>query len=140
MAYIIKDTNNNCWLLIDRIVRDMDIVTTAESVYNYKAATKFSDKLLAAKIIEQIKSEGNYDVSGYITENTEDLEKKAEEQKQQEQPKEEVDVEKLREIAKAKLDEALKEYKDKGLSNEEILKELSGGILISPEEIENKEE
>lgn len=137
MAYIIKDTNNKCWLLIDRIVRDIDIVTTAEPVYNYKAATKFNDKLLAEKIIEQIKSEGNYDVSGYMTENTEDLEKKEEEQ---EQPKEEVDVEKLRKIAKAKLDEALKEYKDKGLSEEEILKELSGGILISPEEIKIEED
>lgn len=86
MSYIIKDKKNNCWLLIDRIVRDMDIVTTVENVYNYKAATKFSDLQLVKSIIEQIKQEGNYDTEGYMTENTEEIEKSLEEQQN---PKEE---------------------------------------------------
>lgn len=86
MSYIIKDKKNDCWLLIDRIVRDMDIVTTVENVYNYKAATKFSDLQLVKSIIEQIKQEGNYDTEEYMTENTEEIEKSLEEQQN---PKEE---------------------------------------------------
>ncbi len=86
MSYIIKDKKNNCWLLIDRIVRDMDIVTTVENVYNYKAATKFSDLQLVKSIIEQIKQEGNYDTEEYMTENIEEIEKSLEEQQN---PKEE---------------------------------------------------
>lgn len=86
MSYIIKDKKNNCWLLIDRIVRDMDIITTVENVYNYKAATKFSDLQLVKSIIEQIKQEGNYDTEGYMTENIEEIEKSLEEQQN---PKEE---------------------------------------------------
>lgn len=86
MSYIIKDKKNDCWLLIDRIVRDMDIVTTVENVYNYKAATKFNDLQLVKSIIEQIKQEGNYDTEGYMTENTEEIEKSLEEQQN---PKEE---------------------------------------------------
>lgn len=83
MSYIIKDKKNNCWLLIDRIVRDMDIITTVENVYNYKAATKFSDLQLVKSIIEQIKQEGNYDTEEYMTENTEEIEKSLEEQQNQ---------------------------------------------------------
>lgn len=86
MSYIIKDKKNNCWLLIDRIVRDMDIITTVENVYNYKAATKFSDLQLVKSIIEQIKQEGNYDTEEYMTENIEEIEKSLEEQQN---PKEE---------------------------------------------------
>lgn len=82
MSYIIKDKKNDCWLLIDRIVRDMDIVTTVENVYNYKAATKFSDLQLVKSIIEQIKQEGNYDVGSYTEENVEALEKALEEQQE----------------------------------------------------------
>ena len=64
----------------------MDIVTAVENVYNYKAATKFSDLQLVKSIIEQIKQEGNYDTEGYMTENTEEIEKSLEEQQN---PKEE---------------------------------------------------
>ena len=65
MSYIIKDTKESCWLNIDRVVVGCDIVTAVEPVYNYKAATEFSSEETADQMIEQIKSEGQYDTEGY---------------------------------------------------------------------------
>ena len=88
--FIIKDTKYGHWLEIDRVVRSMDIVTTIDPVYNYKLATAFNSVEEVNHILEQIKSEGNYDTSYFKTENTEEIElmarKEAEEQaKKQEQ-------------------------------------------------------
>jgi hypothetical protein len=87
--FIIKDTKQNCWLEVDRIVDGYDIRTIAEPVYNYKAATEFRTQELADKVIEQIKSEGEYDTEGYIKEDKDELQalEKQEQQKEVDEAK-----------------------------------------------------
>ena len=124
MGYVIKDTKNNWWLEIDRVVQGMDIVTTVEPVYNYKAATTFSTELSADKIVEQIKSEGNYDTSGYVKENTEELDNLDKKIKEEEEAEAKAEAEKIqeqfKESIKEKLEELKKDLASKGKSEEEI--------------------
>ena len=79
--------------------------------------------------MDQIKAEGNYDIPAYATENVEELLEA--EKKQQEEANEN-----LRKAAQKKLDEIVKELKDKGMSDEEIRKELNKGFIVSDEEVE----
>lgn len=124
MGYVIKDTKNNWWLEIDRVVQGMDIVTTVEPVYNYKAATTFSSELSADKIVEQIKSEGNYDTSGYVKENTEELDNLDKQIQEEEEAEAKAEAEKIqeqfKESIKEKLEELKKDLAAKGKSEEEI--------------------
>ena len=79
--------------------------------------------------MDQIKSEGNYDIPAYATENVEEIieaEQKAEEEKN----------EAIRKLAQEKLDKQVEEYKAQGLSDKEIRKRLNKGIFITPEELE----
>ena len=87
--FIIKDKKNGYWLEIDRVVHDMDIVTVIEPVYNYKSATAFESVEAVEHILEQIKSEGNYDIANYTTENVEELKQEEEKSKEQEQKEQE---------------------------------------------------
>lgn len=122
--YVIKDTKNNWWLEIDRVVQGMDVITTVEPVYNYKAATQFSTELSADKIIEQIKSEGNYDVSGYTKENTAELDSLDKQIQEEEEAEVKATAEKLKEqfneSIKQKLEELKQDLAAKGKSEEEI--------------------
>jgi acetamidase/formamidase len=83
--------------------------------------------------MKEIKAEGNYDIPAYATENVEELE--AEEKK----AKEEAD-ENLRKAAQKKLDSIINDLKAKGLSDEEIRKEISNGFVVSEEEVEQAKE
>lgn len=124
MGYVIKDTKNNWWLEIDRVVQGMDIVTTVEPVYNYKAATTFSSELSADKIIKQIESEGNYDTSGYTKENTDELDSLDKQIQEEEEAEAKAEAEKIqeqfKETVKEKLEELKKDLAAKGKSEEEI--------------------
>ena len=131
MSYVIKDIEKKYWLGIDRVINNAtcDITTVVEPIYNYKAATKFDSIDECKAIMDQIKSEGNYDIPAYTTENVEEMieaEKKAEEEKN----------EAIRKLAQEKLDKQIEEYKAQGLSDEEIRKQLNKGIFITPEELE----
>lgn len=131
MSYVIKDIEKKYWLGIDRVINNTtcDITTVVEPIYNYKAATKFDSIDECKTIMDQIKSEGNYDIPAYVTENVEEIieaEKKAEEEKN----------EAIRKLAQEKLDKQIEEYKAQGLSDEEIRKQLNKGIFITPEELE----
>lgn len=131
MSYVIKDIEKKYWLGIDRVINNAtcDITTVVEPIYSYKAATKFDSIDECKAIMDQIKSEGNYDIPAYATENVEEMieaEQKAEEEKN----------EAIRKIAQEKLDKQVEEYKAQGLSDEEIRKQLNNGIFITPEELE----
>lgn len=134
MSYVIKDIEKKHWLGIDRVIDNNDnIVTVVEPIYSYKAATRFDSIDECKAIMDQIKVEGNYDIPAYATENVEEIiaaEKKAEEEKN----------EAIRKLAQEKLDEQVAEYKAQGLSDEEIRNQLSNGIFISPEELEEIEQ
>ena len=119
MSYVIKDIEKKYWLGIDRVINNTtcDITTVVEPIYSYKAATKFDSIDECKAIMDQIKSEGNYDIPAYATENVEEMieaEKKAEEEKN----------EAIRKLAQEKLDKQIEEYKAQGLSDEEIRKQL----------------
>ncbi|MBO4622433.1 MAG: hypothetical protein J5691_00965 [Bacilli bacterium] len=134
MSYVIKDIEKKYWLGIDRVIDNNDnIVTVVEPIYSYKAATKFDSIDECTDIMKEIKAEGNYDIPAYATENVEELE--AEEKK----AKEEAD-ENLRKAAQKKLDSIINDLKAKGLSDEEIRKELSNGFVVSNEEVEQVKE
>lgn len=134
MSYVIKDIEKKHWLGIDRVIDNNDnIVTVVEPIYSYKAATKFDSIDECADIMKEIKAEGNYDIPAYATENVEELE--AEEKK----AKEEAD-ENLRKAAQKKLDSIINDLKAKGLSDEEIRKEISNGFVVSEEEVEQAKE
>ncbi len=108
MSYVIKDTKNKWWLEIDRVVQGMDIITTVDPVYNYKAATKFETPEDVDAILKQIESEGNYDIANYTKENVEELQ----------------ELEK-----KEKLQDIIEELKKEGKSEEEI-KELINKVQM----------
>jgi len=124
MSYVIKDSQKKCWYEIDRVVQGMDIITTVEPVYNYKAATQFSTEALADKIIEQITSEGNYSTINMIKENVDELNSLEEQITQQQEAEAIAEAEKLKEefneSIKKKLEELKKDLSDKGKSAEEI--------------------
>lgn len=111
--YVIKDTKYNHWLKIDRVVDDLDIVTCVEPVYNYNVASQFSTEAIADRIIEQIKSEGQYETDNYVKENVDDL--KAAEQKEKEEFKQ-----KIKDKILENLDEFIEAMKAKGYSDEQI--------------------
>lgn len=117
MPYVIKDNKYHNWLKIDRIVDDCEIITCVEPVYNYKAATQFSNEGIADAMIEQIKSEGQYETDGYVKENTEDLKAKEEEIEQEE-------VEAAKEFIESKKKELEDELRKQGKSEEVIKKAL----------------
>lgn len=130
MPYVIKDTKYKHWLKIDRIVDDMDIITCVEPVYNYKSATQFSSELVADKMIEQIKSEGQYETDGYVKENTVDLEAKEEEIEQEE-------IAAAKAFVESKKKELEDELRKQGKSEEviqEALKAFSGTMPDFEEE------
>lgn len=128
--YVIKDIEKKHYLGIDRVVNNnCDIVTVVEPIYSYKAATKFDSIDECKEIMDQIKVEGNYDIPAYATENVEELLKAEKEQ-------EEEKTENLRKAAQKKLDSIVNDLKAKGLSDEEIRKELSNGFVVSEEEVE----
>ena len=130
MSYVIKDIEKKYWLGIDRVIdNNCNINTVVEPIYSYKAATKFDSIDECKEIMDQIKAEGNYDIPAYATENVEELLEA--EKKQQEEANEN-----LRKAAQKKLDEIVKELKDKGMSDEEIRKELNKGFIVSDEEVE----
>lgn len=130
MSYVIKDIEKKYWLGIDRVIdSNCNINTVVEPIYSYKAATKFDSIDECKEIMDQIKAEGNYDIPAYATENVEELLEA--EKKQQEEADEN-----LRKAAQKKLDEIIKEFKDKGMSDEEIRKKLSNGFIVSDEEVE----
>lgn len=133
MSYVIKDIEKKHWLGIERVVNNntFEITTIVEPIYSYKAATKFDTIQDCKDIMDQIKSEGNYDIPAYATENVEEM------IEAEEKEKEERDT-KLYELYKEKLDEQIRAYKAQGLSDEEISKQLARGINVSAEEIENK--
>lgn len=133
MSYVIKDIEKKHWLGIERVVNNntFEITTVVEPIYSYKAATKFDTIQDCKDIMDQIKSEGNYDIPAYATENVEEM-IEAEKKEQEERDT------KLYELYKEKLDEQIKAYKAQGLSDEEISKQLARGINVSAEEIENK--
>lgn len=135
MPYVIKDLDKKYWLGIDRVINNAtcDIITVVEPVYSYKAATQFDSIEECADIMKEIKAEGNYDIPAYATENVEELleaEKKAKEQ----------DDEALRKAAQKKLDEIVKDLKDKGMSDDDIRKTLSQGFVVSDEEVKQAKE
>lgn len=111
--YVIKDTKYNHWLKIDRVVDDLDIVTCVEPVYNYNVASQFSTEAIADRIIEQIKSEGQYETDNYVKENVDDL--KAAEQKEKEEFQQ-----KIKDKILENLDEFIEAMKAKGYSDEQI--------------------
>lgn len=69
--YVIQDTKQNKWLLVDRVVSGMDIVTTVEYVSSFRAATIFNKEETARKILDYIKEEGNYDITDCVVDNVE---------------------------------------------------------------------
>ena len=69
--YVIQDTKQNKWLLVDRVVNGMDIVTTVEYVSSFRAATIFNKEETARKILDYIKEEGNYDITDCVVDNVE---------------------------------------------------------------------
>lgn len=83
MSYIVKDKDN--WLLFDRFVRDMEIVTTVEPVGSYQAATEFDDEDTAKLMIHELEICQLLDVSEYTIH---DKDKVAEEIKQEKLEKE----------------------------------------------------
>lgn len=111
--YVIKDTKYNHWLKIDRVVDDLDIVTCVEPVYNYNVASQFSTEAIADRIIEQIKSEGQYETDNYVKENVDDL--KAAEQKEKEEYEQ-----KIKDKILENLDEFIEAMKAKGYNDEQI--------------------
>lgn len=134
MSYVIKDIEKKYWLGIDRVVNNnCEIVTVVEPIYSYKAATKFDSIDECKEIMDQIKVEGNYDIPAYATENVEELE--AEEKKAKEDQQEA-----LRKAAQSKLDSIINDLKAKGLSDEEIHKQLDQGFVVSQEEIDAAKE
>lgn len=134
MSHVIKDIEKKYWLGIDRVVNNnCEIVTVVEPIYSYKAATKFDSIDECKEIMDQIKVEGNYDIPAYATENVEELE--AEEKKAKEDQQEA-----LRKAAQSKLDSIINDLKAKGLSDEEIHKQLDQGFVVSQEEIDAAKE
>lgn len=134
MSHVIKDIEKKYWLGIDRVVNNnCEIVTVVEPIYSYKAATKFDSIDECKEIMDQIKVEGNYDIPAYATENVEELE--AEEKKAKEDQQEA-----LRKAAQSKLDSIINDLKAKGLSDEEIRKQLDQGFVVSQEEIDAAKE
>ena len=131
MSYIIKDTKESCWLNIDRVVVGCDIVTAVEPVYNYKAATEFSSEETADQMIEQIKSEGQYDTEGYTKENKDALDMAERNAKEEKEKK----VEAIRKAAQEKVDKIVEDGKANGLTDEQIQEELSQGILITEDDV-----
>lgn len=133
MSYVIKDIEKKHWLGIERVVNNntFEITTIVEPIYSYKAATKFDTIQDCKDIMDQIKSEGNYDIPAYATENVEEMIEAEKKEKETRDTK-------LYELYKEKLDEQIAEYKAQGLSDEEISKQLARGINVSAEEIENK--
>lgn len=130
MSYVIKDIEKKYWLGIDRVIdSNCNINTVVEPIYSYKAATKFDSIDECKEIMDQIKAEGNYDIPAYATENVEELLKAEKEQ-------EEEKTENLRKAAQKKLDSIVNDLKAKGLSDEEIRKELNKGFVVSEEEVE----
>ena len=128
--YVIKDIEKKYWLGIDRVIdSNCNINTVVEPIYSYKAATKFDSIDECKEIMDQIKAEGNYDIPAYATENVEELLEAEKKQKKEAN-------ENLRKAAQKKLDEIVKELKDKGMSDEEIRKELNKGFIVSDEEVE----
>lgn len=69
--YVIQDTKQNKWLLIDRVVDGMDVVTTVEYVSSFRAASIFNKESTAQKILDNIKEEGNYNVDDCIIDSVE---------------------------------------------------------------------
>lgn len=131
MSYIIKDNKQQCWLNIDRVVVGCDIITAVEPVYNYKAATEFSTEEIADQMIEQIKSEGQYDVEGYTKENKDALDMAERNAKEEKEKK----VEAIRKAAQDKVDKIIEDGKANGLTDEQIQEELSKGILITEDDV-----
>lgn len=64
-CYIIRDKHDDCWLKIQRIVNDNEIVTIVDNVNSYLAATAFKSIEFAQTIIKEIENEGNYDIEGF---------------------------------------------------------------------------
>ena len=99
--------------MLYRVVDDLDIVTCVEPVYNYNVASQFSTEAIADRIIEQIKSEGQYETDNYVKENVDDL--KAAEQKEKEEFQQ-----KIKDKILENLDEFIEAMKAKGYSDEQI--------------------
>lgn len=134
MSYVIKDIEKKHWLGIDRVANNnCEITTIVEPIYSYKAATKFDSIDECKAIMDQIKVEGNYDIPAYATENVEEIieaEKKAKEEAE----------ENLRKAAQKKLDSIINDLKAKGLSDEEIRKQLDQGFVVSKDEVDAAKE
>lgn len=69
--YVIQDTKSKDWLKVDRIAKNVDVITVVEHVSSFRAATIFNSKEIANKIIEYIKEEGNYDTDNLVVDNVE---------------------------------------------------------------------
>lgn len=74
MTYIVK--NKDEYLLFDRYVRDMEIVSTVEATSSYHAATEFSTETMAKQMVKEV--EKSYDVTDFTVH---DLEVVIEEEK-----------------------------------------------------------
>lgn len=79
MSYIVKDKDN--WLLFDRFVRDMDIITTVEPVSSYLAATEFDDEDTAKLMIHELEVCQMIDVSEYTIHDKKEVEEKIKQEK-----------------------------------------------------------
>lgn len=77
--YVVKDEYKECYLVFNRFVRNLDVITIAEPVGTYKAATQFDNEEDANECLKELDNYKTYDASGCTILDVDSLENKRKE-------------------------------------------------------------
>jgi len=129
MSYIIRDIKQKCYLRFDRIVSGCDLITVVDPVYDYRIATTFDNVDEVKEMLDQVRSEGQYEINAYQLESPEEILKNLEDKQEQFQQR-------LNELGEEKMSQMIADMKKQGMSETEIAEKLCEGIQITKEEVE----
>ena len=73
--YVVKDEYKECYLIFNRFVRDLDVMTIAEPTGHYKNATQFDNVEDANACLKELDNYKTYDASGCLIIDVDSLDK-----------------------------------------------------------------
>jgi len=82
--YVVKDEYRECYLVFSRFVRNLDVITVAEPVGTYKAATQFDNEEDVKACLKELDNYKTYDASGCIILDVDSIENKQKEKSKKE--------------------------------------------------------
>ena len=85
--YVVKDEYKECYLVFNRFVRDLDVMTIAEPTGHYNNATQFDNKEDANECLKELDNYKTYDASGCTILDVDSLEAKRKEKSKMEADK-----------------------------------------------------